>query len=293
VAAYDLNGKVALVTGAARGIGFETARQLHARGASIAVVDLNASEAREAAERIGERAIGIGADVTDAGAMLAAVAETVERFGGLDLAIANAGVAPEGSTTRTMPPEEWERVIDVNLLGAWNTVRAALPQVSERRGQVILVASLAAFLNGILLSPYAASKAAIEALGRPLRVELAPWGASASVAYFGWVDTEMVRQGLDREQGGRRMQELLPAFFFRRIEVEEAAAAIVRGIEERSPRIFAPRWWRYVSALRGILNPIFDRRMERDAKVAAALRQAEADKTPARPLPTPDAFLTP
>ena len=282
MAAYDLNGKVALITGAARGIGFETARQLHARGSSIAVVDLDDDQAREAAERIGERAIGIGADVTDAGAMLAAVAQTVERFGVLDLAVANAGIAPEGSTTRTMPPEEWERVIDVNLLGVWNTVRAALPQVSEHQGQIVLVASLAAFLNGVLLSPYAASKAAVEALGRPLRVELAPWGASASVAYFGWVDTEMVRQGLDREQGGKRMQELLPKVFFRRIKVEDAGAVVVRGIEERAPRIFAPQWWRYVSALRGILNPIFDRRMERDARVAAALRQAEADKAAKR-----------
>jgi NAD(P)-dependent dehydrogenase (short-subunit alcohol dehydrogenase family) len=177
-----------------------------------------------------------------------------------------------------MPPEEWEKVIDVNLLGAWNTVRAALPQVSERNGQIVLVASVAAFMNGLMLSPYAASKAAVEALGRPLRVELAPFGASATVAYFGWVDTEMVRQGLDREQGGKRLQELLPKFFFKRIQVEEAGAALVVGIEERAPRVFAPRWWRYVSALRGILNPIFDRRMERDAGVAAALRQAEAEK---------------
>ncbi len=278
MATYDLNGKVALITGGARGIGFETARQLHARGASVAILDLDAEEAREAAERIGERAIGIGADVTDGGAMLAAVAQIVEHFGALDLVMANAGIAPEGSTTRTMPPEEWERVIDVNLLGVWNTVRAALPQVSERNGQVILIASVAAFMNGMMLSPYAASKAAVEALGRPLRVELAPWGASATVAYFGWVETEMVRQGLDRQQGGQRMQELLPKFFFKRIRVEDAAAALVHGIEERAPRVFAPRWWRYFSALRGILNPIFDRRMERDARVAAALRQAEADK---------------
>ncbi len=97
--AYDLNGKVALVTGAARGIGFETARQMHLRGASVAVVDLDAEEAREAAERIGERAIGIAGDVTDAGAMRAAVAETVERFGGLDVAMANAGIAPPTQTT--------------------------------------------------------------------------------------------------------------------------------------------------------------------------------------------------
>ena len=119
---YDLNGKVALVTGAARGIGFEAARQMHLRGASIAVLDLDADQAREAAERIGERAIGIGADVTDGGAMMAAVAETVERFGGLDVAVANAGIAPPRLTTmRGIPSEEWERVFEVDLLGVWST----------------------------------------------------------------------------------------------------------------------------------------------------------------------------
>ncbi len=276
--AYDLNGKVALVTGGGRGIGFETARQLHTRGASIAVVDLDPDDVREAAERIGERAIGIAADVTDSGAMMAAVAETVERFGGLDIAVANAGIAPEGGTTRTMPPEEWERVVEVNLLGVWHTVRAALPQVSERRGQLVLIASVAAFVNGMMLSPYAASKAGVEQLGRALRAELVPFGASATVAYFGWIDTKMVQDALDNQEGGKRIQEMLPDFFFRRLTVDVAGSALVRGMEERAPRVFAPRWWRYVSALRGIINPIIDRRMERDARVGAAVRQAEAEK---------------
>jgi NAD(P)-dependent dehydrogenase (short-subunit alcohol dehydrogenase family) len=278
---YDLNGKVALVTGAARGIGFEAARQMHALGAAVALVDLDPDATREAAERVGERTLAIAADVTDSGAMLAAVAETVDRFGGLDVAIANAGIAPEGATTRTMPPEEWQRVVDVNLMGVFNTVRAALPQVSERGGQLVLIASVAAFVNSLMLSPYAAAKAGVEAFGRALRAELAPFGASATVAYFGWVDTEMVRQGLDRERSGERMRELLPKFFFKRIRPEEAGAALIRGVQERAPRVFAPRWWRYVSAFRGLINPLTDRRLERDARVGSAVREAEAEKAAA------------
>ena len=276
--AYDLNGKVALVTGGARGIGYESARQLHMRGASVALVDLDPDEAREAAERVGERALGIGADVTDSGAMLAAVAATVERFGALDVAVANAGIAPPTvTTTRTMAPEEWEKVVDVNLMGTWHTVRAALPQVSERQGQLVLNGSILSYANGYLASPYAVSKAAVEQLGRALRVELAPFGASATVAYFGWVDTELVRGSLDRQEAGRWLQETLPGFLLKRITPEEAGAALVRGIEQRAPRVFAPRApWRYISALRGLINPLFDRRMETDPKIAKVVREAEA-----------------
>src|SRR3954468_4746132 len=188
---YNLNGKVALVTGAARGIGFETARQLHLRGASVAVLDIDAGLARESAEQIGDRAIGIGADVTDHGAMQAAVAETVERFNGLDVAVANAGIAQrQFATVRAISGEEWERVFEVDLLGVWRTVRAALPQIVARRGQIVVVSSVYAFANGFGNSPYAVAKAGVESLGRALRAELKPHGASAGVAYFGWVDTK-------------------------------------------------------------------------------------------------------
>jgi NAD(P)-dependent dehydrogenase (short-subunit alcohol dehydrogenase family) len=273
---YDLNGKVALVTGAAKGIGFETARQIHLRGASVAVVDLDAGEAREAAERIGDRAIGIAADVTDHGAMQAAVAETVERLGGLDVVVANAGIAQtKMATVRGIGSEEWERVFEVDMLGVWRTVRAALPQVVERRGHVVVTSSVYAFVNGVLNSPYAVAKSGVESLGRSLRAELMPLGASASVAYFGWVDTRMVQDAF--ANNGDRMQQNLPEFLRKRIGPDEAGAAVVRGIEERAPRIFAPRWWRYVSALRGILNPLLDRRFERDAAMTATIREVEAE----------------
>jgi len=273
---FDLNGKVALVTGAARGIGYETARQMHMRGASVAVVDLDPGQAREAAERIGERAIGIDADVTDHGAMQAAVAETVERFGGLDVAVANAGIAQtKMATVRGIGGEEWERVFEVDMLGVWRTARAALPQIVERRGHIVVTSSVYAFVNGVLNSPYAVAKSGVESLGRSLRAELTPLGASASVAYFGWVDTKMVQDAF--ENNGDRMQQNLPNFLSKRITPDEAGAAVVRGIEKRSPRIFAPRWWRYVSALRGILNPLLDQRFENDAAMTATVREVEAE----------------
>src|SRR6478735_4722368 len=274
---FDLNGKVALVTGAARGIGYETARQMHMRGASVAVVDLDPGQAREAAERIGERAIGIGADVTDHGAMQAAVAETVERFGGLDVAVANAGIAQtKMATVRGIGGEEWERVFEVDMLGVWRTARAALPQIVERRGHIVVTSSVYAFVNGVLNSPYAVAKSGVESMGRSLRAELTPLGASASVAYFGWVDTKMVQDAVARP-GSNRLQENTPDFLLKRIPPSAAGAAIVRGIEERAPRIFAPKWWRYVSALRGILNPLLDGRMDSDPRVLATIREVETE----------------
>ena len=273
---YDLNGKVAFVTGAARGIGFETARQMHMRGASVAVLDLSAEEAREAAERIGPRAIGLGGDVTDQSALMNAVAQIVEEHGGLDVAVANAGIAQKQfATARSISGEEWERVFEVDLLGVWRTVRAALPPIVERQGQMVVVSSVYAFANGMGNTPYAVAKAGVEALGRSLRVELAPHGASASVAYFGWVDTKLVQDAFDQEDSGR-IRELSPEWLLKRITPDEAGAGLVRGIEERAPRIFVPKWWRYVSALRGIVNPLLDKRMESDGKTRALIRDLDA-----------------
>jgi NAD(P)-dependent dehydrogenase (short-subunit alcohol dehydrogenase family) len=160
-------------------------------------------------------------------------------------------------------------------MGVWNTVQAALPQISERNGQMVIVASVAAFAGGMMMSPYATSKAAVETLGRSLRAELLPFGASATVCYFGWVDTRMVQEALDEKEAGSTMRETLPKFMMKRIKPDEAGAAVVRGIEERAPRVFAPKWWRYVSALRGILIPLIEARTPKDPRAVAALREAE------------------
>jgi NAD(P)-dependent dehydrogenase (short-subunit alcohol dehydrogenase family) len=277
MAHYDVSGRVALVTGAARGIGYETARLLHDRGASVTVLDLDEDDAQGAAERVGERAFGLGADVTDRPAMEAAVEACVERFGGLDVAVANAGIAPPTATARVIDADAYERTIEVDLLGVWRTVRAALPQVVERRGHIVVVASVYAFFNGALNSSYALSKAGVEQLGRALRVELAPHGASASVAYFGFIDTRMVRDAF-ADPVAHRFEATMPERFTRRLPPSAAGEAVVRGIERRAPRIIAPRWWAVWSALRGIINPLFDMRMERDAQLQDIVREADREE---------------
>jgi NAD(P)-dependent dehydrogenase (short-subunit alcohol dehydrogenase family) len=274
---YDLTGKVALVTGGARGIGFATARALVARGASVVIVDLEAeASARAAAQVHDERALGLVGDVTDRSAMQRAVAATVERFGGLDVVVANAGIASRVATFRASSTETFERVLDVNLMGVYRTVDAALGEIIRRRGHVVVISSVYAFLNGVGEIPYAMSKAAVEQFGRALRVELVQHGASASVAYFGFIDTEMVHQGLDRDPLANKMMESLPKPLHKRLAPSVAAEAIVRGIERRQPRIIRPRRWSVFSVLRGVLNPLSDAQFERDEKAQSALREIDA-----------------
>lgn len=273
---YDLSGKVALVTGGARGIGLATAQALIARGASVVIVDLEAcAPARAAAQVHDSRALGLVGDVTDRGAMQRVVATAVERFGGLDVVVANAGIASRVATFRATPTETFERVLDVNLMGVCRTVDAALPEIIRRRGHVVVVSSIYAFTNGIGTVAYAMSKAAVEQFGRALRAELLQHGAGASVAYFGFVDTDMIHRAIDADPLANAMLGALPRPLRKRVAPAVAGEAIVTGIERRRPRIIRPRRWTVMSVLRGILNPLTDARIERDENTQRILREID------------------
>jgi NAD(P)-dependent dehydrogenase (short-subunit alcohol dehydrogenase family) len=277
VGRYELNGKITLVTGGARGIGFATAQSLVARGASVVIVDLDEQSAQGAASRLHDsRALGLAGDVTDRAAMQQAVASAVERFGGLDVVIANAGIASRVATFRATPPETFQRVLDVNLMGVWRTVDAALPQIVERVGHVVVISSVYAFTNGIGELAYAMSKAAVEQFGRALRLELHQHGASASVAYFGFIDTEMVHRAIDADPLARELLGTFPRPLRKRIPASTAGEAIVRGIERRRARIIRPRRWVVMSMLRGILGPLGDAQIERDQSALEGLRKLDA-----------------
>ncbi|MBK5232505.1 MAG: SDR family NAD(P)-dependent oxidoreductase [Thermoleophilia bacterium] len=277
---YDLAGKVVLITGAARGIGFETAQIAYRRGAAVALVDLDESDAAESAASIGPRTIGIGANVVDAQQIEAAVERARVELGRVDVVIANAGVTPPKTTTRAISDEDWERVVNVNVLGVWRTVRAGLPQVIENEGQLVIISSNAAHANGMLNSSYAVSKAAVEALGRSLRSELAPHGASALVAYFGYVKTGLISEVFENDLADQFRKHVAPDFLTKQIPVSQAAAALVKGIEARAARVIEPGRWKPVFYLRGLLGPLSDRRLENDPKVADFVHQFEERDMP-------------
>lgn len=283
MSSYDLAGKVVLITGAQRGIGFGTARAVHARGASVALVDLDGDGTARAAAEIGDRALGLAGDVTDADSLARAVEDTVTRFGGLDVAVANAGISPTARTLRVYEPNLFEQVIDVNLLGVYRTVSAALPHLIERRGHVVLLSSVYAFTNGTFVSPYAASKAGVEQVGRALRAELVSHGVTTTVAYFGFVSTDMVRLALEEDPLGERFREIIPAFLHKQISPSEAGEVLARAIERRAVRVTAPRRWAALSVLRGMLNPLIDARFASDSRLLGIVREADvAGRLPTR-----------
>ena len=264
-----------LITGAARGIGAEAARQLARRRARVVCVGLEPYELEKVANECGNGAIWFEDDVTDLDALERAVAGAVEATGGIDVVVANAGIGAGGAVA-TMPADAFERVIDVNLLGAYRTVRACLPHVIDRRGYVLLIASVAAltpYMPGF--APYAASKAGIEAFGTSLRPEVRHLGVDVGIAYFSWIGTDLVN-GADAEHPAFKfLRDNLKGPVGKTYPVSHAGRAIVGGIQRRSKVVVAPRWVAALRPLRGLLASVTERQVHDTAPQVMELFEEE------------------
>jgi len=281
MASYPVSGKTVLITGAARGIGAETARRMAGKGANVSLVGIEPEELEKVAAQCGPNAAWFETDVTDWEALERAASGTVERFGGIDVVMANAGIATAGLVKST-DPESWERVIEVNLLGVWRTVRTCLPHVIERKGYILPVASLAAAAHSPVMSAYCASKAGVEAFADALRGEVAHHGVAVGCAYFSWIGTDMVSGG-DASAAGGILRSRMKGPLAKTYPVSVAIDAVEKGIESRARRVMAPGWIRIMFMMRDFLSVITDKQVadvmpevERVVEADIAARGAQA-----------------
>lgn len=269
-----LAGRRVVITGAARGIGALTARRLHERGARVALMGIEPELLKHVAAECGD-APWFECDVSDREQVDTAVESAVAALDGLDVAMANAGVAAQLPLVGG-DPRVFEQHVEVNLLGTYYFVRAAGPHISHPRGYALVTSSLAAAVHGPLIGAYAASKAAVEALGNSLRIELAPTGARVGVAYYAELDTDMTSRGFATQAanlmplGGHGHLPVNP--------VEPAIDAIERGIARRARRVVSPRWGVGVLLARGFSQRFVELQVRRN--VAKALEVARREDAP-------------
>lgn len=270
-----LDGRVVLVTGAARGIGAGVARLAAARGARVALVGLEPDRLAALAGELG--AHWAECDVTDQAGLASAVDSTVAALGGIDVVVANAGVANLG-TVATGPVGALARTVDVNLTGVIRTVSATLPQLVAARGYALLVSSAAAFTAMPGMAAYAAAKAGVEQFGNVLRLEVAHRGVAVGTAHPVWIDTDLVR-GFRADLASFRVAlGKLPWPLGTVTSPERCARALVRAIERRRRRVYVPRSVAAVQALRALtLSRLADRLVARGTGRGALVDQLEEE----------------
>jgi NAD(P)-dependent dehydrogenase (short-subunit alcohol dehydrogenase family) len=270
----SLTGRRVLITGAARGIGAGLAERLHQRGAHVALAGLEADLLEQVAARSGDAPWSV-CDVGDRAQVERAVADAVGALGGLDVVVANAGIAAQLPLVGG-DPAVMEQTLRVNVLGVYYTLRAAGPHISHPRGYALPIASVAAGVHLPLMGAYSASKAAVEALGNTLRIELRPAGARVGVAYFAEIDTDMTSRGF----GTRAAATLTTGLerFTRVAPLKSALDALERGIARRSRWVVAPSSAAPLLPLRMAVQPLVDAGVQR--RLAAALEIARSEEAP-------------
>ncbi|MFF8835871.1 short-chain dehydrogenase/reductase [Streptomyces sp. NPDC015130] len=252
-----LQGRTAVVTGAARGLGAALAWSFGERGARLALLGLEGERLEALAAASGAEAASWEVDVTDDAAMADAAREVRSRFGPVSVVVGNAGVAQGGLFADT-DPYVWRRVVEVNLIGSAVTARSFLPDLLHTRGYYLQVASLAALGATPLMSAYCASKAGVESFAQSLRAELSPRGVTVGIGYLNWIDTDMVRDA-DRHAVLRALRAHMPPPARRVSSAARVAERLTTAVDRRQTSVYVPAWLRAVQAVRACVPPVVTR----------------------------------
>ena len=187
----ELEGKRTLITGAARGLGLAMAELFTERGARVAIADLDGSAAEAAAASVGGETIAMTCDVTKAADVQAAIATTVEAFGGLDVMINNAGIEIAAPVPET-EDDDFDKIMAINVRGVFFGIKYAVPELAKTQGQIINMASAAGIAGVPLLGAYSATKAAVIRLTQTSAIELRDFGIRVNALCPSFIKTEMV-----------------------------------------------------------------------------------------------------
>jgi 3-oxoacyl-[acyl-carrier protein] reductase len=262
--AVELNGAVAAVTGASRGIGAAVARAVSARGAKVALIARTAGDLEQVQEQLSTASTIATADVADRTATIAALARAEAELGSVDVLVANAGIGAYGPLA-DISYEELEHVVQVNVLGTMYAIRAVLPgMIERRRGHIVTIGSIAGRIGSPFEAVYSATKFAGVGMTEALAVEVAPYGVAVSLVNPGVVATEF------GDARGHPYDRARP----KPISAAAVADAVVTAIEHDAAETYVPRAFRAAVVVRHLAPPLF-----RKGTAASFRRELKDDAT--------------
>lgn len=269
-----LDGAVVVITGSTGGLGRAVAAALRARGARLALLDLDLATAEAQAAELGDPTIARGwrADVRSLEQLTEAMADVRAHFGQIDVVIAGAGITTM-APIQTIEPDAWERVIDINLNGVWRTFRAALPHVRERRGYLLAISSMAAFVHSPLQAQYAASKAGVWALCDSVRLELRHEGVGVGSLHPTFFRTPMM-EDVVADPAGQAVWDGNSGGIWAMVALDEVVESAIRMIERRAAMRTVPSRITPIAKAPSLFRPAIERLGFRRGQIERAVQAA-------------------
>jgi len=260
MARFDLRGRTVVVTGGAGGFARALAPALVARGARVALLDLDEMQARAVATASGpaDAVRAWAADVRDLAGLERVMGQVADAFGSLDVVVANAGLGETSAPLAVADPALWERQVDVNLNGVYRTFRAGLPYVELSGGYLLATSSMAAFVHSPLQGAYTATKAGVWALCDSWRLELRHTPVAVGSLHPTFFATPMMEQ-VHANPAGRRLWNGNTRGLWRMVDTDVVVALTVKGIQRRAAHIVAPRSLRLPALAPGITQAFVER----------------------------------